>query len=229
MGTDTYGNYGPFCDAFDAENDITDPVHPPSPPVNDLSESEDEAPPSLLPNPAFVNHELIGMNTSCEERFALGNFDTVNECSAHCEGLGPCHYFLYDDNDGECVQTDSEGCPDARLSKSMYDMYLSLTPPPPPPHPAPVDDEFYTQIAEMSDCNVVKNTGFGYGFKIDDCAAMCLEDPLCYVFIFDPNDGDCRKENCGEDCPAPYQASPFYNMYRINTANPDNVAPEAET
>jgi len=144
MGTDTYGNYGPFCDAFDAENGITDPVHPPQPaPSSDSSDNEVD-PPSLLPNPDFVNHDLIAENESCAMRFALGNFGSVNECSAHCEGLGTCHFFLYDHNDGECVQTDDEGCPDARLSKSMYDMYESLTPPPPPPHPAPVDDLVFT-------------------------------------------------------------------------------------
>jgi len=76
----------------------------------------------------------------------------------------------------------------------------------------------------MQKCSVGA-TLYDYNNSLEECANKCMEDEECYVFLFDKNDGDCRRVNCGFSCPAPFVSSSYYNMYRINPAAPENVSP----
>lgn len=64
---------------------------------------------------------------------------------------------------------------------------------------------------------------------LDGCYETCRDDDACNIFLFDPNDGEClREESNGSDCPAPYLSTPYYMMYQINHTLPPTDEEVAE-
>lgn len=114
MDITTRGAAGPNCDAHRGEGELVDSTHPD---------------PTNLPGAptSWAGHSKIGDREICEWWYAqieFGYYDSIDECAARCLNLGSCFYFLYDPNDGQCLeQMTEDGCQDERVSSQWYDLY----------------------------------------------------------------------------------------------------------
>lgn len=224
MDNTTYSTVGDNCDAFEAlmgyySNPPSEPsvVSPPTPVTDPSDPTEPEE---------ADNYILQAEGTSCSTRDRLDYVGSVDECADLCEHLGSCHWFLYDDADGDCVQTDAHGCPNARLEKSLYDLYESVIPSVVAPSPSE-DEDPYILIGENQRCSTGM-TRYSTGNSLDECYHLCNNDDDCGTFVHDPNDGDCRRVHSAI-CPEPYLACSWCMMYQLNDAFEEVHVPEPET
>lgn len=137
---------------------------------------------------------LINEWTACgSENFALGYEDSMAGCAEACNRTEDCFFFIYDSNDGECIQerTSSAECTEGTWSSNYYHFYSNVygtTTGPPVDTPSGLD---FSLIAERQACEADSNQ-LGYTSEDpEECAELCINEPSCAFFHHDPNDGEC--------------------------------------
>lgn len=103
---------------------------------------------------------MIDEWTACgSENVALGYEDTLEGCAAACARISDCFFFIYDSNDGECIQetTDSADCPEGTWSSNYYHFYEIVYGAESGPPVVQPDSFDFSLIAERQACEADSN------------------------------------------------------------------------
>jgi hypothetical protein len=160
---------------------------------------------------------------------------TLSECYQMCLDRGDCHFFLRDQNDGECRGYDEIAvgdCQSPYFESPYYMLYQVNYEPEPSPEDyekiAPGTDGVALLLNARTECTASsermttngKFVQMGLIVAKDDpqsCADICNLDEMCEFFHYDHNDGECKAVfTAGPNCPEETQSSRWYDFYAAN-------------
>jgi hypothetical protein len=148
-----------------------------------------------------------------------------------CLDRGDCHYFLRDQNDGECRgYTDiAVGECEAPYRNSVWYMLYQVNYEPENSGMSPGTNGIALLLNAKTAC-MATSFFIGWAVKGDaqSCADLCLAIEGCEFFHFDPNDGECASvATAGPNCPENTRPS-YYDFYAANGGSEPAVAGEEE-